>query len=285
MAGANAASGRGEPLLWVTGAVVGVLLAVGLLVFTNFGSTGSAGASASASALPGQSVAPSLVAGASALPTDGASAAPPSDAPTEAPTPKPTKTPKPTPTPNTDPVIVVWETPKQEDCTGASAGSIHVRWQVRRADGVSVSIDGPGIYDSYAGLTGEIDLPYGCSNAVLEHTYTLRTVGGTGPADVLTRTVKTRAPSVVSFVMGEPDCGPGDLSVGISMSYEIRAATGAQLWYDDAPFGTYLLYGTYFTKATDDIVQYMCDDPQVRWRLTTTGGYGDSASKSRTVNR
>ncbi len=283
MAGADAGAGRREPLLWVTGALIGVGLAVALLIFGNFGATGTpAGASAPATSLPGQSVAPSLVAGASSLPSGAPTTlAPASDAPTAAPTtaptPKPTKTPKPTPTPNTNPDIVVWETPKQEDCTGASGGSIHVRWEVRRADGVSISIDGPGIYQSYAGLTGEVDLPYGCDKDVLEHTYTLRTVGGTGPADALTRTVKTRAPSIVEFVMGEADCGPGDVTTGISMSFEVRAATGAQLWRGD------MVYGNYFSKDADDIVQSVCaDDPEV-WKLTTTGGYGPSASKSRTV--
>ena len=281
MAGADAGSGRREPLLWVTGALIGILLAVGLLVFGNFGSDGSAGASASASALPGQSGAPSpsLVAGASALPTDGASAAPTTAAPTAAPTPKPTKTPKPTPTANTNPAIVVWEVPKQEDCTGTTGGQIHVSWRVERAEGVSVSIDGPGIYDSYAGLSGEIDLPYGCSNAVLEHTYTLRTIGGTGPAATRTKTVRTRAPSVVSFSMGAPECGLGDTFVGISMSFEVRAATGAELRRDGS------LYSTYHSKATDDIVLYDCSKASQVWKLTTTGGYGDSASKSVTVDR
>lgn len=281
MAVADAGSGGRAPLLWVTGALIGILLAVGLLVFGNFGTTGDAGASASASLLPGQSGGPlpSLVAGASVLPTDGASAAPPSAAPTAVPTPKPTKTPKPTPTPNTNPAIVVWDVPKLEDCTGSTGGQIHVSWRVERADGVSVSIDGPGIYDSYAGLTGEIDLPYGCSNQTLEHTYTLRTVGGTGPAATRTRTVKTRAPSVVSFSMGAPDCGPGDTFVGISMSFEVRAATGAELRRDGS------LYSTYNTKATDDIVLYDCSETSQVWKLTTTGGYGNSASKSVTVDR
>jgi hypothetical protein len=279
MAGAGAGTGQREPLLWVTGALIGVALAIGLVVFMNFGTTGDAGASASASALPGQSVAPSSVAGASALPTDGASAVPPTAAPTAEPTPKPTKTPKPTPTPNTNPAIVVWEVPKLEDCTGTSGGSIHVSWRVERADGVSISIDGPGIYDSYAGLSGEIDLPYGCSNSVLEHTYTLRTIGGTGPVAKRSKTVETRAPSVVSFSMGTPDCGPGDTFVGISMSYEVRAATGAELRRDGS------LYSTYSSKANDDIVLYDCSEASQVWKLTTTGGYGDSASKSVTVER
>ena len=258
-----------------TRATLGIAFVVAALVFAACDGAGSAGASTSASALPAQSVAPSLVAGASAIPTDGASAVPA----TAAPTPKPTRTPKPTPTPNTSPAIIEWVVPKQEDCTGETGGSIHVSWRVARADGVSVSIDGPGLYDSYAGKTGEIDLPFGCSDVVLEHTYTLRTIGGTGPAATLTRTVKTRAPSIVSFAMGTPDCGLGEDFDGISMSFEIRAATGAELWRGEN------LYGTYTTKADDQIVNYNCSKALEDWTLITTGGYGDPASKTVTVNR
>ncbi len=280
MAGADDAGRGREPLvLGVTGALIGVGLAVALLVFGNFGGDGTAGASASPTILPGQSVPPSLVAGASPLPSGDATVAPATTAPTAAPTPKPTKTPKPTPTANTNPAIVTWEVPKLEDCTGTTGGQIHVSWTVARASGVSISIDGPGIYDSYAGLTGEVDLPYGCSDTILEHTYTLTTIGGTGPAATRTKTVKTRPASVVSFSMGEPDCGPGDTFVGISMSFEVRAATGAELRRDGS------VYSTYSSKATDDIVLYDCSKESQVWKLTTTGGFGDSASKSVKVFR
>lgn len=280
MAGADGGAGRREPLLLgVTGALIGVGLAVALLLFGGFGEDGApVGGSALPSSLAARSTAPSptLVAVATAAPSADVTAAPATAAP---PTAAPTAAPRPTPTPNTDPVIVTWEVPKQEDCTASTGGMIHVSWVVKRASGVSISIDGPGIYDSYAGLTGEADLPFGCDASNLDHTYTLTTIGGTGPADTSTKTVRTRAPSVVSFTMGEPDCGPGETFVGIGMSFEVRAATGAELRRDGA------LYSTYSTKATDDIVQYDCSKDSQVWMLTTTGGYGDPASDSVTVSR
>ena len=278
----DGAAPRQEPLLWVTGALLGVGLAVALLMFGVFGSSDDpAGASASPSLRPGQSVAPSpsLVAIASPLPSVGGTVAPATALPTAAPTAAPTKTPKPTPTPNTDAVIVTWDVPRQEDCTGTTAGQIHVSWTVKRATGVSISIDGPGIYDTYAGLTGEVDLPYGCDFTVLQHTYTLRTIGGTGTADRLSRTVRTRAPSITSFSVGSPACVEGgDDFTGVNMSYEVRAATGAQLKRDGE------VYANYTTKAADDIVMFDCREESQLFRLTTTGGYGDPATQAIRVN-
>jgi hypothetical protein len=80
--------------------------------------------------------------------------------------------------------------------------------------------------------------------------------------------------------MGEPDCGPGEDFDGISMTFEVRAATGAELERDDPP-----PYSTYGTKAADDIVLYDCSKATQVWTLTTTGGYGPAVSKSRTVTR
>jgi hypothetical protein len=79
--------------------------------------------------------------------------------------------------------------------------------------------------------------------------------------------------------MGDAVCGPGDNFVGIAMSYEIRAATGAELRRDGQ------LYSTYGVKATDDIVMYDCSKPTQVWSLTTTGGYDDPATKQVTVER
>ena len=264
----DGAAPRQELLLWVTGALLGVGLAVALLMFGLFGSSGEPGASR---APTGPSVMPSLVALASPTPSLTPTAAPP--------TAVPTSTPKPTPTPNVDGVIVTWDVPRQEDCTGTTPGQVHVSWEVKRATGVSVSIDGPGIYDTYEGLTGEVDLPFGCDLTVLQHTYTLRTIGSAGAEDRLTRTVRTRAPSIVSFKMGSPECvEDGDDFTGVSMSYEVRAATGAQLKRDGD------VYANYNTKAADDIVMFDCREESQLFRLTTTGGYGDPATQAIRVN-
>jgi hypothetical protein len=280
---AQGTTGSGPSTLLLAGifAVIGVLIAL-LLAFTGVFNGGTASATASPGASGAPTLAPSLVAGASpsAAPSiDVLPTAAPSDAPTSGPV-SPTAapaTPKPSPTPNTNPRIVSWEVPKYEDCTGSTAGSIDVSWEVRRATGVTVSIDGPGIYNSYGPSSDPISIPFGCDYNVLKHTYTLTTTGGTGPAASITRTVTARPPSIVSFSMGLPDCGPGDTFVGISMSFEIRAATGAELRRDGA------LYSTYSTKATDDIILFDCSKNFQEFTLKTTGGYGQEASKKVTV--
>lgn len=270
---------RREPLLLGTiGAVVGIVLA--LVIFGGFGggspvSTSGTGTQAAGSAAPSATLAALVSPEATAEPTaPPVTDPPPTATPTGAP---PTATPA--PTANTNPAIVSFEVPKQEDCTNSTAGSVTVKWTIKRATGVSISIDGPGIYDSYAGLTGEVVLPYGCDQTVLQHTYTLTTIGGTGPAASVTKTIKTRAPSIVSFTVGKPDCSGGDPFVGISISFQVRAATGATLDRDGAP------YSTYNTKATDDIVQYDCSQNDQEWTLTTTGGYGPEATRSIKVSK
>jgi hypothetical protein len=257
-------------------AVVGLLI-VAAFAFTGCGSAATpAGASGSAAA--GQSLpvaSPPSIAAATTEVTAAPATVVPATAP---PTAAPVKTAAPEPTRNTNPAIVSFDTPKQEDCTNGTSNSIHVSWSVKRATGVTISIDGPGIYDSYDGLTGAVDLPFGCDHTVLKHTYTLTTVGGTGPAATLTKTVRTRAPSIVSFSVAAPDCS-GDGMVGVAMSYELRAATGAELWRDGS------LYSTYNVKATDDIVLYDCSKDSQAWKLTSTGGYGAPASKTVTVSK
>ena len=200
----------------------------------------------------------------------------PTLAPTAPPTAPPTAAPTAAPTPNTNPQIVTWDVPTLEDCTNSTKGMIHVKWSVKNATGVTISIDGPGIYDSY-GKSGEIDLPYGCDHVVLKHTYTLRTTGGTGPAAVSTKTVKTRAPSIVSFTVDAPDCSGGDPSVGVSMGYEIRAATGVTLYRDGVE------YTSYNVKKSGDIILYDCSKTYQTFRIVTYGGFGKEASKTITV--
>ncbi|HET9852064.1 MAG TPA: hypothetical protein VFP56_06110 [Candidatus Limnocylindrales bacterium] len=290
----NGGAQRREPIvLGVTGALIGVALAVALLVFGNFGGTTTpAGASGSPGTLPSASIAPSQVAIASPGATVEVTIAPPT-APataipaTAAPTAKPTKTPKPTPTPNTNPAIVSFETPKQEDCTNSTAGSIHITWSVKRATGVSISIDGPGIYDSYAGLTGEVDVPYGCDHTKLSHTYTLTTIGGTGPAASVTKTIKTRAPSITAFAVNPvTDCAGDTGQANLRFSYTVRAATGADLYYRTDPEAPFLIYGNYNGTEVGPIgIPYSCQYESITYRLVTTGGYGDAARQSITVTR
>lgn len=248
------------------------VLAVAALLIAGCGPATPAAATASPALLATQAPAspfPSPV----ALASPAATPAPATAAPTSA----PPRTAAPEATRNTNPAIVFFDTPKQEDCTNGTANSIHVSWSVKRATGVAISIDGPGIFDSYAGLTGETDLPFGCDQTKLKHTYTLTTIGGTGPAATTTHTVRTRAPSIEMFTMGQPDCSGGG-TADVSMSFEIRAATGAELRVDG------VLYSTYGVKASDDIIQVKCAPAgEQMWTLTTTGGYGPAATDTEKV--
>ena len=264
--------------------LAGVLLGIGaavLLALTQGGGgtpvvpTGSTAAIASGSAAPSGSL---LVPSAST---------PPSMSPTDEPTatatategPQPTKTPQPTPTPNTNPTIVSFDAPKTEDCTNASAGTIQLSWTIVNATGVTLSIDGPGPFASYPGLTQTVEVPFGCDHSQLDHTYTLTTTGGSGLADKVTRTVTARAPRIKTFTLGPAACPSASGSVGIALSYEIVAATGAELKRDGA------VYTTYSGKLNDDIVQFDCAKASQTFRLTTTGGFGEADTMKIVVNR
>jgi hypothetical protein len=129
----------------------------------------------------------------SAEPTDaavGTPTAPVTEEPTLEPTPEPTPeatapptprpaTPRPTATPKIAPEIVAFVVPQTADCGPNSTGTVRLSWHVERATGVTISIDGPGVFDSY-GPTDAADLPFACDGE--SHTYLLTTVGGTGPA-------------------------------------------------------------------------------------------------------
>jgi hypothetical protein len=193
--------------------------------------------------------------------------------PWPAPTPKPAKTPKPTPTANTNPTILEFDSPKTVDCTSAFGVTIHLSWRVINATGVTLSIDGGGLYKSYPGFSGSDDVPFGCDPNVRTHTYTLRTTGGTGPADEVTRSVKWGAPKILSFDMGQANCPDTAATVGIDMSYEIKFATGAELWIDDE------LYATYSSKVVNTTgISFDCGADERVFKLITTGGYGSPAT-------
>jgi hypothetical protein len=263
-------SGR-APLLYGLFAVIGVVAAVVFSMTLGSGgypvaATGSPPTSlASGEPSPGGSATPSSSGEASAEPQPTAE---PTAPPT--PTPQPTKTPRPTPTPNTNPTIVSFEAPKTEDCTNASAGSITLAWEIVNATGVTLSIEGGGIYATYPGLSQTVEVPFGCEQNDLTKTYTLTTTGGVGPPATITKKVTAKAPRIKSFTLGPAECQSTSGSVGIAMSFEIVAATGAQLKIVGGQ-----VYANYNTKATDDIIQFDCSKPSQTFRLTTTGGFGE----------
>ena len=275
------ASSRGPLLYGLIAIVVGV---AGAIIFglTVGGGTSPAAATASPPQVAAGSAASSAVASALqsasspvASPTaldSVLSSATPGPAPTSNPTPKPTTR----PTPNTNPAFVSVTIPKTEDCTGSTAGTIQISWKIANASGVTLAIDGPGLFDSYEGRSRAVDVPFACSHQQLSHTYTLTTTGGSGPAARVKRTVTAAKPQIKTFVLGQPAC-PG--IVGITFQYAVAGATGVQLERDGA------IYGTYSGKTSSDglTVQYDCSKGPQTFVLTTTGGYGTEATTERVV--
>jgi hypothetical protein len=171
--------------------VIVLVAAVALIVAACGGPPSAAGlASESPSALESGSAGSASPSAADASLPAGASTAPtPSPKPTPRPTPKPT--PRPTATPNTKPAIVSYQIPSTVACGYNNAAvQIQITWIVKLATGVTISIDGPGIFDTYPGASGLATVPFECGVGSSKHTYTLTTTGGTGPAAHATKTVK-----------------------------------------------------------------------------------------------
>ena len=84
-------------------------------------------------------------------------------------------------TPIPPPSIRSFQGPASVDCSDSGFnGFITLTWRVANAPGVTISIDGPGIYQQYDQARGEAVVPFGCGGE--PHTYLLTTIGGSGPA-------------------------------------------------------------------------------------------------------
>jgi hypothetical protein len=182
-----------QPILLGVGVAVAAIALIAVVVVLLSGS-------------PAATISPS--GGSGALPTTGAptddgggpgsSGGAPTDAvPTDA-TPTPpaaTKAPKPTAPPATPeitpvpkPKIVSFQGPKTVNCSDpAYSGFITLSWLIDNADSTELSVDGTGIYKAYPGAQGSDMVPFACGNG--QHTYTLTTVGGEGPAATKTLTI------------------------------------------------------------------------------------------------
>jgi hypothetical protein len=103
--------------------------------------------------------------------------------------PKPTEAPSPTPEITTTPApkIVTFKGPATVDCSVPFDGTITLTWTIDNADGATISIDGPGIYQSYPGAQRSEPFPFSCGN--VQHTYTLTTYGGEGKPATKTLTI------------------------------------------------------------------------------------------------
>ena len=74
------------------------------------------------------------------------------------------------------PVIDSFTTPDDIDCHNGNLQTFTAAWTTTGASGVSISIDGPGVYAEYP-ADGEADLPFNCSSP---HTFVLTAHGADG---------------------------------------------------------------------------------------------------------
>jgi len=134
------------------------------------------------------------------VPETVAPTTPPITAPTTtSPTPPPTTTPPttapptttpPTTMPTTTPAFTSISAPAAPDCpTPDSDAAVSFSWTATHTNKVTLSIDGPGVYRTYAGASGSETVTFPCSTA---HTYLFTAHGSNG--SVTTRSF-TIAPS------------------------------------------------------------------------------------------
>lgn len=178
-----------QPILIGGGVAVAAIALIALLVVVLGGSPAATSSPSGGLPTTGQSASPDSGGPASQGATQGpGTAAPATAAPaTEPPTTQaPPATPKVTPVPK--PKIVSFTGPATVNCADPSYdGFITLQWLIDNAESTTLSIDGPGIYSSYPGAQGSYAVPYSCGNG--QHTYTLTTVGGNGPAATKTLTI------------------------------------------------------------------------------------------------
>jgi hypothetical protein len=74
------------------------------------------------------------------------------------------------------PVINSFTTPENIDCHNGNSQMFTASWSTSNATKVTISIDGPGIYDTY-GPSGETSLPFSCSSS---HTFLLTATSSDG---------------------------------------------------------------------------------------------------------
>lgn len=96
------------------------------------------------------------------------------------------------------PVIVSFNTPENIDCHNGNFQMFTASWSTSHATKVTISIDGPGVYDTYP-ANGETSLPFSCSSS---HSFKLTAHGANG--QTVSKTV-TLDPRNVQSQGGESD--------------------------------------------------------------------------------
>ena len=74
------------------------------------------------------------------------------------------------------PTITGFTTPENIDCHNGNLQNFTLSWTTQNATKVTISIDGPGIYDTY-GPNGDASLPFNCSSS---HTFLLTAYSADG---------------------------------------------------------------------------------------------------------
>lgn len=116
--------------------------------------------------------------------TDGGNA-PATPAPSN---PAPTPASAPTQPSTPPPVIVSFTTPESIDCHNGNFQQFTASWNVTGATEVTISIDGPGIYDTYPPVH-EVSLPFTCPES---HTFLLTAKGADGQTTTKQITLHSR---------------------------------------------------------------------------------------------
>ncbi len=86
------------------------------------------------------------------------------------------------------PTINSFDTPENIDCHNGNLQEFTVSWSTANAANVTISIDGPGIYNTYP-TNGSTILPFNCSSA---HTLLLTAFGQDGKTTTKTVTLEPR---------------------------------------------------------------------------------------------
>ncbi len=86
------------------------------------------------------------------------------------------------------PVIDSFTTPESIDCHNGNLQNFTAKWSTTNATKVTISIDGPGVYDTY-GPSGEATLPFNCSSS---HTFLLTAYSADGSTTTQQVTLQPR---------------------------------------------------------------------------------------------
>jgi hypothetical protein len=88
----------------------------------------------------------------------------------------------------TAPTIQSFTTPENIDCHNGNLQTFTASWATQGATKVTISIDGPGIYDTY-GPNGSTSLPFNCSSS---HTFLLTAYSADGKTATKSVTLQPR---------------------------------------------------------------------------------------------